>query len=187
MRHLLVPLAFGSALLAPAIVHAQTIATDRGVQHEVAPRKGFMIGFDAAPGMVMMPRGFVPVIRTRHAIGGGITDRFTLAAEIGGTFHLGLEKSGSFDADIVGTGFVVRGLALRAGLGVSSRLIDRTDPLFRPGAGGLAGLAYEFAVFSHGGLRLGVDYDLRLRTDGRPVQAVYLALGFRLYVNKQRR
>jgi hypothetical protein len=154
-------------------------------RQSVLPRSGFLLGFDIAPGTVLVPRGFVPVLRTRHALGGGITDRFTLAAEIGGTFHLGIDKGGSFDADIVGTGFVGRGFALRAGLGVSSRSLARTEQLFRPAAGGLAGLGYEFALFSHGALRLGIDYDLRLRTDGRPVQAIFLGLGFRLYPRKR--
>src|SRR5690606_11533260 len=113
------------------------------------------------------------------------TDTFTLAAEVGGSFHLAYDKGASFDTDIVATGFIGRGLVLRGGLGVSSRAIARADPLWRPAAGGLVGLGYEFRLFSNGGLRLGLDYDVRLRVDGRPVQAAFVSLGFRVHPQKR--
>lgn len=187
MRRLLALFVFAVLLFVPTLVRAElTVATDRHHEREARSRKGFMMGLSTAPGIVLVPRGFVPTTRVRYVLGGGITDRFTLGAEMGATFHLGLDKSASFDTDVVATGFVGRGFALRAGLGGSSRVVSREGRLFRPGVGGLVGVGYEFGLLERGGLRLGVDYDVEVRTDGRTAQAVFLALELRGYLHKKR-
>jgi hypothetical protein len=137
-----------------------------------------MLGFDFRPGLSILHRGFVPSMRYAFVVGGAITPRTTLHVELAGAQYLGLKTVG-FAGDVVATRFFGRGLFLRGGLGALSHRPERADRMFRPAIGGLAGLGYEFDIADGKGimLRLGADYDFRVRTDGLPTHAVTAGLG----------
>jgi hypothetical protein len=157
-----------------------------GREHRPPPdpreRKGFMMSFASKPGSVVFPNGFVPYMRAGFQIGGGITDRFTLGAELSGTGYFG-HKKGSFGGDLVGTGFLWRGLYLRTGLGAHSGLPSSAhDYRLVPAIGGLVGLGYEFLLHEHIGLALGGEYDARVLTTGGFRQSASLGLRIAVYL-----
>lgn len=154
---------------------------DRG---ETPPRKGINVGVNIRPGAAGMGGTFIPAVRAEHEVGGGITDRFTLGVALGGTAYLGIEK-GSFNADIVARRFFGRGFYLRGALGVMSHAPALGSDRMRPAVGGQLGLGYEFRIFERLGLGLGVDYDGRLRNDGRASQTWLMGLRFTGYLDKK--
>jgi len=178
------------SLAAPSLAHAHLSLAGKPAR-ETPPRKGIVIGVGVSPGVaLLMPRGFVPVTRLHYIIGGAITDRFTLGVDIGGTAILSertiaTKNKLGFNADVVGTGFIGRGFTVRAGLGVASHAPALAFDPFKAGVGGVAGLGYEFRVMERMGLGLGLDYDLRVRTDGIPVQTVTFGLRIVGYLNKK--
>lgn len=155
-------------------------------RRETPPRRGIYVGANVRPGAAAFGNTFVPVVRGDYEVGGGVTDHFTLGVAIGGTGYLALDK-GSFNADVVAHRFFGKGLFLRGALGVSSRVPAMASVPTLPGLGGALGLGYEFRVLERMGLGLGVDYDLRLRMDGRPAQAWFVGLRFTGYLNKKNR
>lgn len=155
-------------------------------RRETPPRQGIYLGVNARPGAAGIGNTFIPVVRVDHEIGGGITDHFTLGVAVGGTAYLGLDKA-SFNTDLVARRFFGKGLFLRGALGVSSRVPAMAPVPMVPGVGGAVGLGYEFRVLERVGLGLSVDYDLRLRMDGRVAQAWFAGLRFTAYLNKKHR
>ena len=151
---------------------------------ETPPRKGMNVGASIRVGAAGMQGSFIPVVRGEYEISGGITDRFTLGVTLGGTGYLGIEK-GSFNADLVARRFFGRGFFLRGSLGVMSHAPALGSDRMRPAVGGQLGMGYEFRVLEKLGLGLGVDYDGRLRNDGRPSQTLLIGLRFTGYLNKK--
>jgi hypothetical protein len=151
---------------------------------ETPSRQGIYVGANIRPGAAGMVNTFIPIVRGEYEVGGGITDRFTLGVALGGTAYLGLNK-GSFDANIVANRFFGKGLFLRAMAGVASRSPAMASVPMMPGLGGSLGLGYEFRVLERVGLGLGVDYDLRMRTDTRMAQTWLFGLRFTGYLKKK--
>lgn len=151
---------------------------------ETPPRRGIYLGANFRPGAAGMGSTFVPALRFDNEIGGGVTDRFTLGIALGGTAYLGLDQK-SFNADVVAHRFIGKGFFLRGALGVSSRVPAMAPVPMVPGLGGALGLGYEFRVLERVGLGFGVDYDMRMRMDGRMSQAWFVGLRFSAYLNKK--
>lgn len=173
------------ALLAPGLAQASelSIATDspRKPRRETMEREGPIFGFGVSPGVSVLPRGFMPAMRFHGTFGAALTHRVMLEADLGGTRFLG-RKRGGFNGDLVLTGVIGRGFFLRAGVGGTSHSPAIAPETFRPGVGGLVGLGYDFDIADGEGasVSLGVDYDARLRTDGRLSQMVLVGLRVRL-------
>lgn len=148
-------------------------------------RKGFYVGGSFAGGTSMLRQGFVPSIGHRVEMGGGLSDRVTLGVAGGLTGHQGIHKGVAGVADVVLQGMPWRGLTLRVGVGVSSHA-PVPNRLRKPGLGGLAGVGWEFRPLEKLAVALSVDYDVRVRTDGRVVQAAVLNLGLRAYLDFKR-
>lgn len=151
---------------------------------ETHPRRGIMVGSSVSVGAIGYVNTAVPVLRGSFEFGGGITDRFTLGMSLGGTSYLGLDK-GSFNGDVVGYRYFGRGAYIRGALGVASHVPTMAAVPVSPGFGGTVGFGYEFRLFKRVGMALAVDYDGRIRTDGRAGQAVLLGLRFTGFLNKK--
>lgn len=194
-----------ATLSAPAVAHAQApglaIAGDGDRErdrdarrrkfderHDLADfqrepkRKGFYVGSGLLTGMTPQFNSFIPSVGYRFEIGGGLSDRVTLGISGGLTGHLGILKGGAGVADVVLQGFVHRGLFFKVGLGATSHAPQR-NLIKRPGFGGITGVGYEFRPLRVLGVALGVDYEGRVRTDGRFSQAVVVGLGLRAYLD----
>lgn len=165
LRRALMLAAVLPALAAPlfASTEAEASVLQRASSYETPERKGFYTEIALRPGLVVLREGLVPAIRHHLAFGAGLTDRFKLgmSLQIGGYF--GAIKKPVFGMDVLATGYVWRGLYLRAGFGLVNRLplrIDSSDTA--PGYGGTAGLGYEWTVKKAAGIGLGADFDARL-------------------------
>lgn len=153
--------ALAAPLFAPADAHAN--ALQRASSYETPERKGFYGEIALRPGAVVLRDGLVPALRHHFAFGAGLTDRFKLgmSLQIGG--YLGVTGKPVLGMDVLATGYVWRGLYLRAGFGVVNRLPLRIDSRnTAPGYGGTAGLGYEWTVKKTAGIGLGADFDGRL-------------------------
>lgn len=188
------PLLFVLALLVvllPASAHASLQVAggkakrQRRHKRETPPRKGIYLAGSLSPGAVGFAGVAAPILRNQWEIGGGVSDHFTLGVSLGGTAYLGLDQA-AFQADLVGHRFVGKGLFLRGALGVTHRAPTMAPLPMEPALGGAVGLGYEFRVLERIGLGLGVDYDLRVRTDGRISQAFVVGLRFAAYLDKKR-
>ncbi len=151
---------------------------------ETLPRRGIYLSGTVRPGAAGFTNTFAPALQNQWEIGGGISDHFTLGVALGGTAYLGLDTN-SFDADIVGHRFIGKGLFVRGAAGVKSRAPALAMVPMTPAVGGALGLGYEFRVLERIGVGLGVDYDLRMRVDGRVSQAWFFGLRFAAYLNKK--
>jgi hypothetical protein len=173
-----------SADLQLASRRADRIAARRA--GEAPKRRGIVPGGGVRSGVAIVPNGFVPTITVDWSLSGGITDHFTLGVQASLVGYLGLKAGGG--ADIVATRyFGARGFYLRAALGAHGNVPARAEDVQRAAVGGFAGTGYEFRIFERVGLALGVDYDARLRTDGRYAQMVLFGLAFRGYLDKKKR
>ncbi len=175
MRRLL-PLALSISCFA-----ASSLA--RAHDHDEPERKGLVLGMALSPGIAQNGRTVIPVTRFRYIIGGGITDRITLTAELGLQKNHGFKKVG-FVSDIVATGYLGRGFFVRAGAGVASQTVQLARDPLKPGFGGLAGIGYEWRVAEKVGLAFGIDYDVRMRSDRLPAQTLLLGLRIGGYLKK---
>jgi hypothetical protein len=149
-------------------------------------RKGFYVGSALTTGMTAEFDSFIPSVGYRFEIGGGLTERLTLGISGGIVGHMDVLEGTAGVADIVMQGFVHRGLYMKLGLGATSHAPSR-GRIRRPGFGGTVGVGYEFRPLRVLGVSLGVDYEGRVRTDGRFTQAVVFGLGLRAYLDFQRR
>lgn len=176
LARLVLLVSFAAAgLLAPREAAADTtsIAEKRVPERE----PGVELSLRFASGMVLLRRGFVPTSRVSYMVGGVLSDRFSLGAELSGAFHFGRPKS-AFVGDIVAKVLLSRRVMLRTAVGVTTNALVRIERKTTPGAGGLVGLAYEFPLFKHGGLAVGIDYDTRVRADGHAAQTLLFGLRF---------
>jgi hypothetical protein len=168
-------------LLAPATAHATDLA--RATSYETPPRKGFYAEIALRPGAVVLRDGLVPVLRHHFTFGAGLTDRFKLGMNL----HIGgyldaLIKKPVLGMDVVATGYVWRGMYLRAGFGLINRLpIARGSSETLPGYGGLAGLGYEWTVKKGAGIGLGADFDLRMISKQDVRHTFFLGLHFHFH------
>lgn len=149
-------------------------------------RKGFYIGSGLLTGVTPQYNSFIPSVGYRMEIGGGLSDRVTLGIAGGLTGHMNIADGTAGVADVVLHGFVHRGLFFKVGLGASSHAPARNQ-IKRPGFGGITGLGWEFRPLRVLGVSLGVDYEGRVRTDGRFSQAVVVGLALRAYLDFKRR
>jgi hypothetical protein len=177
-------------LVLPTTAHAdlqlagrRAARRDARQARETPVRQGFSPRGGVRTGMAIVPNGFVPAITVDWGLAGGITDHFTLGVQASFVGYLGLEAGGG--ADIVAERFFGRGAFVRLGAGAQGNLPARALDVQRAGFGGHAGAGYEFRLFERVGLALSVDYDGRLRTDGRYAQMVLFGLNFRGYLKKK--
>jgi len=161
LMHAAVLPALAAPLFAPTDAHASVL--QRASSYETPERKGFYGEIALRPGAVVLRDGLVPALRHHFAFGAGLTDRFKLgmSLQLGG--YLGVTSKPVLGMDVLATGYVWRGLYLRAGFGVVNRLPLRIGSSnTAPGYGGTAGLGYEWIVKKTAGIGLGADFDGRL-------------------------
>ena len=133
--------------------------------------------FGIAPMAVMRPDGFTPGLRYDFETGFAFTKK-RVRLSVGPDFHLvqyfGRKKPAlGVDAMLTGSWGP---LYVRGGLGVMSGIAATRDLHdMRPGVGGVVGVGLQ-TLRDHVGGRVGVDYDFRMDTAGRPVQTVMISL-----------
>jgi hypothetical protein len=132
----------------------------------VHDRRGFYVGGGVAfGGTFFWSNDFLPAIKADLALGGGITKRFTLGVDLHVTPYLAKNVGVAFGGDVEGTGYVFRGLFLRAGLGVNG--VPKREQTNQPeegltiGLGGAGTVGYEFWLSTSAALGLGFTYDVR--------------------------
>lgn len=179
----------GAWLATPSTAEA-AVEGKRGLEIEGArDRRGFYVGGGLGlGGTFFYYDDFIPAMRMDLAIGGGVTKRFTLGADLHVTPYLQRRVGVAFGGDIEGTGYVWRGLYLRGGLGVSavprrSATMDDDDTKgLTVGVGGAAGVGYEFWLNATAAMSAGLTYDARfIPGDTWPRQALLVGLRFTWY------
>jgi hypothetical protein len=172
--------ALAAPLLAPSRADAAQLA--RASTYETPERKGFYGEIALRPGVVVLRDGLVPALRHHFAFGAGLTDRFKLgmSLQLGG--YLEANHKPVFGTDVLATGYLWRGLYLRAGFGVINRLpLVKGSAETRPGYGGTAGLGYEWTVKKAAGIGLGADFDARLIAGRQVRHTVTVGLHFHFH------
>lgn len=139
--------------------------------------RGPYFAMGVAPAVTLYRNGFAPALRYDAETGFAWTRRH-LRLSVGADAHLlqyfGRKKpAGGVDAMLTAS---YRFMYVRAGLGVmaglpATRMLDDT----RPAVGGVVGIGLQ-TWREHVGGRIGVDYDLRVDTAGRPIQTFLLTL-----------
>lgn len=175
--------AFGTSSSAEAAVQGK-----RGLEIEGArDRRGFYFGGGMGfGGTFFWYDDFLPAMRVDLALGGGVTKRLTLGANVHVTPYLSRNGGVAFGGDIEATGFLFRGLYLRGALGaagVPRRTTDDTEKRgLTAGLGGAAGIGYEFFLNSSAALGVGFTYDARFVPGSRfPRQTLLVGLRFSFY------
>ena len=186
----------GASLLAGGVYLAAPQQADaavqgrRGMEIEGArDRRGLYVGAGLGfGGTFFWYDDFIPASRIDFAIGGGVTKRLTLGANLHVTPYLQRSVGVAFGGDIEATGFVWRGFYLRGGLGVAgvpkrdpTRSFDQVEGM-TVGVGGAAGLGYEFFLNATAAMSAGFTYDARfVPGDTFPRQALLVGLRFTWY------
>jgi hypothetical protein len=155
-------------IAAPSSAEA-SVSGRRGIEIEGAQdRRGFYVGAGLGfGGTFFWYDDFIPATRLDLALGGGVTERFTLGVDLHLTPYLQRGVGVAFGGDIEATGYVWRGLYLRGGLGASGvpkRNTDTgedTDGL-TVGLGGAFSAGYEFFLNSTAAMGAGITYDARV-------------------------
>ncbi len=148
-------------ILVPATAHATDIA--RASTYETPARKGFYAEIAVRPGATVLRDGLMPMVRHHLTIGAGLSDRFKLGTSFHVGAYLGAIKKPVLGVDVIATGYLWRGLYVRAGFGVVNRLpLLRGSDATAPGYGGLAGFGYEWKMAKAAGIGLGADFDARM-------------------------
>lgn len=195
LRPLLLAAAAYTGLAALAPTAEAAVVGRRGIEIEgPMDRRGFYIGpglgfgasyFDS-PFFAQTYKdatAFIPAGRLELSLGGGVGKRLTL----GGTLHLGTYFSGRFGSaraffggDIEANVFIVRGFFVRTGIGLSG--VPRGDGRrVMMGAGGLAGLGYEFWLNMSAALSVVALYDIRVVPGDGIRHTPYVGLRFTWY------
>jgi len=176
-------LVWSSAASAEAAVQGK-----RGLEIEGArDRRGFYFGGGMGfGGTFFWYDDFLPAMRVDLALGGGVTKRLTLGANVHVTPYLSRRGGVAFGGDIEATGFLFRGLYLRAALGaagVPRRTAEDTDRRgLTAGLGGAVGFGYEFFLNSTAAMGAGFTYDARFVPGSRfPRQTLLVGLRFTFY------
>jgi hypothetical protein len=174
-------LALATVFAIPSIAHADLRLGGDGTKVE---RKGLLVGLSLAPGMARAGNTFAPAMRFRFTLGGGVHEAVTIATELGIHKPVGINaKKIGFDVDVVATGYLGR-FFVRGGVGASSWAYAAARDPYRPGIGGLVGIGWEFPMGKTVGLGLGVDYDVRVRSDRLMAQTVLFGLRLNAYPKK---
>lgn len=184
LRRALIHAALLPALAAPLFAPARADASEMRLasSYETPERKGFYGEIALRPGAVVLREGLVPALRHHFAFGAGLTDRFKLgmSLQLGGYF--GAIKKPVLGMDVLATGYVWRGLYLRAGFGVVNRLpLSISSSNTAPGYGGTVGLGYEWTVKKTAGIGLGADFDGRMITRHESRQTFTVGLHFHFH------
>jgi hypothetical protein len=176
--------AFGAVWLAGAAEASAAVQGHQGVEIEGAQdRRGFFVGAGLGfGGTFFHVDDFIPSMRTELVLGGGVTKRFTLGANLNVTPYLARNVGVAFGGDIEATGYVWRGFYLRGALGLAG--VPKRDP-FNPdekglsvGLGGAAGAGYEFFLNATAAMSVGITYDARF-IPGSPFPRQALLAGLR--------
>jgi hypothetical protein len=190
------PMLLGASLLVGGVWLAAPQAADaavpgqRGLEIEGArDRRGLYVGAGLGfGGTFFWYDDFIPATRLDFAIGGGVTKRLTLGANLHMTPYLQRSVGVAFGGDIEATGFVWRGFYLRGALGVAA--VPKRDPTrsfdevkgMTVGLGGAVGLGYEFFLNATAAMSAGFTYDARfVPGDTFPRQALLVGLRFTWY------
>ena len=165
----------------------------KGVEIEGAQdRRGFYVGagigfgatFFASPLFASTYKDaskVIPAGRLELSLGGGVTKRFTLGANL----YLGAYAGRNFGpkvlfgGDVEGYAFVIKGLFIRTGLGVAG--VPGGDGKIKLGVGGLLGLGYEFWLNQSAALAVNLNYDLRAVPGDGLRHTPYLGVRFAWY------
>ena len=183
----------GASLLAGGVYLAAPQQADaavqgrRGMEIEGArDRRGLYVGAGLGfGGTFFWYDDFIPALRIDFAIGGGVTQRLTLGANLHMTPYLQRSVGVAFGGDIEATGYVWRGFYLRGALGAAG--VPRRDPTrsydevkgMTVGLGGAVGLGYEFFLNATAAMGAGFTYDARfVPGDTFPRQALLVGLRF---------
>ena len=161
------------ALALPRAAEASVVGR-KGIEIEgPQDRRGFYVGAGIGFGATFFDsplfartyrdqNKFIPSGRLELALGGGVTKRFTLGANL----YLGTFASPKFGpkllvgGDVEGYIYVIKGLFIRTGLGVAG--VPAGDgSRTRLGLGGLLGLGYEFWLNQSAALAVHINYDVR--------------------------
>lgn len=160
----------------------------RGIEIEGArDRRGFYVGAGVGfGGTFFWYDDFLPATRLDLSLGGGVTKRFTLGADLHVTPYLSRNGGVAFGGDIEATGYVFRGLYLRGALGaagVPRRTSEDTDRKgLTAGLGGAVGFGYEFFLNSTAAMGAGFTYDARFVPGSKfPRQTLLVGLRFSFY------
>ena len=189
-RKTLLPLALTLAagtttFLATSNAEASVRGKGGGIEIEGAQdRRGFYVGTGVDfGGTFFFYDDFIPAMRMNVALGGGVTKKLTLGANLHVTPYLAPGVGVGFGGDIEGTFYVWRGFYLRSGLGASG--VPRRDTAMSNdramtvGLGGAFGLGYEFFLNATAAMSAGFTYDARfIPGDGFPRQSLLLGVRF---------
>lgn len=154
----------------------ETATTPTVVERESFDRSGYFT-MGLAPAMTLYRDGFAPALRYDAETGFAWTRRhvrLTVGADAHILQYFGRKKpAGGVDAMISAS---YRWVYVRGGLGVMAGLpATRVLHDARPAVGGVVGVGLQ-TWGDHVGGRIGVDYDLRVDTAGRPIQTFLLSL-----------
>jgi len=151
-----------------ASAHQGTVQGKRGLEIEGArDRRGFYIGGGLGfGGTFFWANDFLPAMRADLALGGGVTKNFTLGVDLHVTPYLARGVGVAFGGDIEATGYVFRGLFLRAGLGANGvpkreRPGQEDEKGLTVGLGGAGTVGYEFFLNATAAMSVGLTYDAR--------------------------
>lgn len=194
LRPLLLAAGAYVGLCSVAEVAEASVMGRRGIEIEGAnDRRGFYIGPGIGFGATYFDsplfaktykdlNSFIPAGRLELSLGGGVGKRLTL----GGTLHLGSYFSGRFGTrpffggDVEANVFIIRGFFVRTGLGISG--VPQGDGRrVVLGAGGLAGLGYEFWLNASAALSVSMIYDIRAVPGDGMRHTPYVGLRFTWY------
>jgi hypothetical protein len=160
----------------------------RGIEIEGArDRRGFYVGAGAGfGGTFFWYDDFLPATRLDLSLGGGVSKRFTLGADLHVTPYLSRKGGVAFGGDIEATGYLFRGLYLRGALGAAAvprRTSDDPDRTgLTAGLGGAVGFGYEFFLNSTAAMGAGFTYDARFVPGSRfPRQTLLVGLRFSFF------
>lgn len=151
----------------------------------IGPGLGFGATYVASPLFAKTfneATAFIPAGRVELALGGGVTKRLTLGTNL----YLGTYLSSRFGpkvffgGDVEANVFIVRGFFIRTGLGIAG--VPQGDGRrIKIGAGGVAGLGYEFWLNASAALGVALLYDLRAVPGDGLRHTPYVGLRFAWY------
>ena len=177
-----------------AHVAEASVVGRRGIEIEGAnDRRGFYIGAGIGFGATYFDSplfartyneatAFIPGGRIELALGGGVGKRLTLGTNL----YLGTYMSSRFGpkiffgGDVEANIFIVRGFFIRTGIGIAG--VPQGDGRrVRMGAGGVAGLGYEFWLNASAALGVALLYDIRAVPGDGLRHTPYVGLRFAWY------
>jgi hypothetical protein len=178
----------GGMTFAASSAAEAAVSGRRGIEIEGArDRRGFYVGAGVGfGGTFFWYDDFLPATRLDLSLGGGVSKRFTLGADLHVTPYLSRKGGVAFGGDIEATGYVFRGLYLRGALGAAGVPRRTTEDTEREGLtaglGGALGFGYEFFLNSTAAMGAGFTYDARFVPGSRfPRQTLLVGLRFSFF------